>query len=115
MDKMSIANIRNDTDDKKIFEHPSTLIRLAYLLMGVIKEKKHSKKYKPVIANWIDIEKDICMTVGVMMNNRNSIGTRFNDVAERLKIQVNHDNFMANIIILKRENLAEFIKEIGYS
>ena len=102
MERMSIANIRNDTDDKKIFEHPSTLIRLAYLLMGVIKEKKHSKKYKPVIANWIDIEKDICMTVGVMMNNRNSIGTKFNDVAERLKIQVNHDNFMANIIILKR-------------
>ena len=114
MDKMSIANIRNDTDDKKIFEHPSTLIRLAYLLMGVIKEKKRSKKYKPVIANWIDIEKDICMTVGVMMNNRNSIGTKFNEVAERLKIQVNHDNFMANIIILKRENLAEFIKEIGH-
>ena len=37
MNNISIANIRNDTDDKKIFEHPSTLIRLAYILMGVLK------------------------------------------------------------------------------
>jgi len=37
MKNLSIANIKNDTDDKKIFEHPSTLIRLAYLLMGVLK------------------------------------------------------------------------------
>ena len=37
MKTVSIANIRNDTDDRKIFEHPSTLIRLAYILMGVQK------------------------------------------------------------------------------
>ena len=37
MKYISIANIRNDTDDRKIFEHPSTLIRLAYILMGVLK------------------------------------------------------------------------------
>ena len=57
MSNISIANIRNDTDDKKIFEHPSTLIRLAYTLMGVLKEKKKAKLHKPFIANWIDLEK----------------------------------------------------------
>jgi hypothetical protein len=33
---VSIANIKNDTDDRKIFEHPSVLIRMAYLLMGIL-------------------------------------------------------------------------------
>jgi hypothetical protein len=37
MRAVNIANIRNDTDDKKIFEHPSTLIRLAYMLMGILR------------------------------------------------------------------------------
>lgn len=53
------------------------------------------------------------MVVGVMMDNRNVIGTRFNEVAERLKISVNHDNFMANIIVMKKENLSPFIKEVS--
>ena len=57
MKHMSIATIRNETDDKKIFEHPSTLIRLAYVLMGVLKEKKRTKSHKPFLANWIDMEK----------------------------------------------------------
>jgi len=48
--------------------------------------------------------------VGVMMDSRNVIGTRFNEVAERLNISVNHDNFMANIIVIKKENLSAFIK-----
>ena len=34
---ISIANIRGDTEDRRIFQHPSTLIRLAYLLMGILK------------------------------------------------------------------------------
>lgn len=55
MNNISIANIRNDTDDKKIFEHPSALIRIAYLLMGILKVKKNAKHYKPFIANWIDL------------------------------------------------------------
>ena len=113
MNNLSIANIKNDTDDKKIFEHPSTLIRLAYLLMGVLRERRRTKISKPFIANWIDLEKEICMVVGVMMDSRNVIGTRFNEVAERLNISVNHDNFMANIIVIKKENLTAFIKEIG--
>jgi len=38
-----------------MFEHPSALIRIAYLLMGILKEKKKSNNYKPFIANWIDL------------------------------------------------------------
>jgi len=37
MSSVSIANIHNDTDDKKMFEHPSALIRIGYLLMGILK------------------------------------------------------------------------------
>lgn len=56
MPRFCIANIKNDTDDRKIFEHPSTLIRLAYLLMGILREKRKNKGgYKPFIANWIDM------------------------------------------------------------
>lgn len=53
------------------------------------------------------------MIVGVVMDSRNTIGSRFSEVTERLKMNVNHDNFMANIIIIKKDNLSEFIKEIG--
>lgn len=106
MSNFCIANVKNDTDDRKIFQHPSTLIRLAYLLMGILREKRKSKGgYKPFIANWMDLEKDVCMLVGVMMEGKNSIGHRFNEVAEELKIEVNHDNFMANIIVMKKDHV----------
>ena len=46
---VSFANIRCDTKEKRIFEHPYTLIRLAYLLMGIQKQKqKQRKKYKDI-------------------------------------------------------------------
>ena len=45
------------------------------------------------------------MTVGVMFHYKNSIGSKFNEVADRLKIQVNHDSFMANIIMMKKDSL----------
>lgn len=46
--------------------------------MGIMKERKKSKHYKPFIAAWIDFEKEICMVVGVMKDRKNTIGTRFN-------------------------------------
>ncbi len=110
---VSIANIKSDTDDRKMFEHPSALIRIAYLLMGILKERRHAKTYKPFIANWIDLEKEVCLVVGVMMDSKNAIGIKFNQIAEKLNIQVNHDNFMANIILLQKDRLPEFLKEIG--
>lgn len=110
---LSIANIRSDTADRKLFQHPSMLIRLAYILMGVLKERKKAKSTRPFIANWIDLEGEICLCVGVMLEGKNSIGDRFNKVAEKLKIEVDHDNFMANIIVFHKDHLSEFIKEIS--
>ena len=55
------------------------------------------------------------MVVGVMVDNKNSIGNKFNKIAERLQIDVDHDNFMANIIVIHKEHLSEFIKEISKS
>ena len=68
---------------------------------------------KPFIANWIDLEKEVCLVVGVMMDSKNAIGIKFNQIAEKLNIQANHDNFMANIILLQKDRLPEFLKEIG--
>ncbi len=78
---ISIANIKNDTDDRKIFQHPSALIRIAHLLMGILKEKKKGKTLRPFIANWIDLERELCLMVGVMMDSKNSIGNKFNKIA----------------------------------
>jgi hypothetical protein len=61
----------------------------------------------------MDLEKEICMIVGVMMNSRNATGQLFLSAAQKLNIEVNQDNFMANIIVIKKDNLADFIKEIG--
>jgi hypothetical protein len=64
---ISIANIRSDTEDRKIFQHPSMLIRIAYILMAILRERKKAKSNRPFIANWIDLEGSICLAVGVMM------------------------------------------------
>ena len=40
---------------------------MAYLLMGILKERKKAKSNRPFIANWIDLEGEICLAVGVMM------------------------------------------------
>lgn len=34
---LSIVNVKSDTDDRKLFEHPSALIRLAYLMMNILR------------------------------------------------------------------------------
>jgi len=46
---VSIANIKNDTDDRKIFEHPSVLIRIAYILMGILSEKAKEKNRQKAV------------------------------------------------------------------
>ena len=48
-----------------------------------------------------------------MLEGKNSIGDRFNKVAEKLKMEVDHDNYMANIIVFHKDHLSEFIKEIS--
>ena len=54
---VSIANIKNDTDDRKMFQHPSALIRIAHLLMEISIERKKAKSNRPLVAIWIDMER----------------------------------------------------------
>jgi hypothetical protein len=39
MNTINFANIRCDTKEKRIFEHPVTLIRFSHLLMGIQKQR----------------------------------------------------------------------------
>jgi len=34
---LSIVTVKSDTDDRKLFEHPSALIRLAHLMMSILR------------------------------------------------------------------------------
>jgi hypothetical protein len=47
----------------------------------------------------------MCTVVGVMFDLKNSVGTKFNEVAQKLKIEVNHDYFMSNIIMMPTDYL----------
>jgi hypothetical protein len=50
--------------------------------------------------------------VGVVHGSRNNLGVRFIRIAEKLNIAVNHDHFMASIIFIQKERMAEFLKEM---
>jgi hypothetical protein len=50
--------------------------------------------------------------VGVVQGSRNNFSGRFIQIAEKLKIAVNHDHFIASIIFIQKERMAEFLKEI---
>lgn len=78
---MSLANIKGDTDDRKLFQHPSALMRIANLLMDITIQRKKAKTSKPMVAIWIDLEREICQVVGVMADPKNSTGNKFNKVA----------------------------------
>ena len=80
----SFVNLPNDTLDRKIFEHPFTLIRLAYILMYMNKEKKRWKITRPFIASLQNNETERSTMVGVMMDQKNSFMNKFNAVTESL-------------------------------
>lgn len=40
-----------------------------------------------------------------MPDTKNNMGTRFNYAVEKLNIEVKHDKFMANIMIIPKDNL----------
>jgi hypothetical protein len=49
--------------------------------MDITVHRKKAKSSKPLVAIWIDLEKDVCQVVGVMTDPKNSIGSKFNKVA----------------------------------
>jgi hypothetical protein len=108
---ISIANIRGDSESRMLFQHPSALIRMAHLLMAITREEKRSRP-KPLIANWIASENELCLSVGVSLEQKNVLGVRFNTVVTKLGIATEHDNFDANIIAFSKEHLSSFIREI---
>jgi len=50
--------------------------------------------------------------VGVVHGSRNNLSARFIQIAEKLNIAINHDHFMASIISIQKERMAEFLKEM---
>lgn len=117
MKAVSVANIHSDTEGRKLFEHPATLVRMAYLLLGISREKEKKfkgKTNKPLIATWIaSSTKDICVVAGVMLESKNKIGTKFSEICDKLNLESIQDSFMANIIVIKKESLGEFLKELN--
>ena len=79
-------NITCDSQDRKIFEHPFTLIRLAYVLMHMNKEKKRWLTAKPFIASLQNNETGKSTLVGVMMDQTNTFMNKFNLVIDKLKV-----------------------------
>lgn len=97
--------------ENKLFEHPVTLMKLSYLLMGIMKEKKKSRNYKAFVASLQNA--DQCLIVGVVIDSKNEMGKKFNEVAETLSINVKQDGFQSNIMIIPKEALYAFVKTIG--
>jgi hypothetical protein len=61
--------------------------------MTMLREHKRSRTLKPLIANWIGVESQLCLSVGVSIDHRNSLGNRFNAVAAKIGIDTLQDNF----------------------
>lgn len=76
----SFVNFPSDTQERKIFEHPFTLIKFAYMLMSMNKEKRKMKYYKPFIASLHNKENNTSLMVGVMSDSKNTFASKFNFV-----------------------------------
>jgi hypothetical protein len=63
------VNIYNDTEDRKLFQHPNVLSKFAYILMIMNKQKK--KKDKPFIASISNNVTKTAQIVGIMSDPKN--------------------------------------------
>ena len=119
--RINFSNIRCDTREKKIFEYYPTLMKLAYMLMGIQRQRKiESSKTLvrnvsaiPFIISLLDTDKQLCMIVGVVPDSKSNIGSCFNSTVTKLKIEVQHDKFMSNVIVIPKDSLLEFTKDVG--
>jgi hypothetical protein len=53
------------------------------------------------------------LLVGVVPEQKNDMGNRFNVVVEKLKIPVTHDRFLSNVIMIPQDSMINFVKEVG--
>ena len=80
--------------------------------MGIVQERtKKGGEVKSFFANWVDMEKDVAIVVGVTREQEGNIGKNFIAIAEEIGIMISHEEFMSNIIMLKKEDLVPFIKK----
>jgi hypothetical protein len=96
------VNILNDTEDRKILEHPYVLIKLAYMMMAMNKEKKKLKHNKPFIASLQNNATQTSQMVGIINEPKNSFSSKFNSVIEKFNIDVRMDGFMNNVMTVPK-------------
>ena len=109
----SFVNFPSDTQDRKLFEHPFTLIKFAHMLMQMNKEKRRMKYYKPFIASLQNNEAGTSLLVGVMSDPKNSFSSKFNFAVEKLNVDVRIDSFMGNTMIAPKNPVVKIIRELG--
>ncbi len=94
------------------------------MLMGIQKQRKQqqtslnkkiSAQLVPCVVSLQDVDKNLCLIVGVVPDHKSEMGATFNAVSSEMKIQVKHDRFMSNVIVVHKDNLIEFIKKVGGS
>lgn len=86
------------------------LVRLANMLMGIRRQKKnssaqyHGPKF-PYVVSLQDADKNICLVVGVVPDQKNDMGMKFNAVLHKFNIPAQHDRFLSNVVIIPKENI----------
>ena len=51
--------------------------------------------------------------MGVTPERKNHLGSKFSEAVEKLKLQVHHDKFTPNVIVVEKETLLPFLMEVG--
>ena len=72
------------------------------MLISMNKEKKKQKYNKPFIAALQNNDTATSLMVGVMADQRNNFGTKFERVVDKLNIDVTMNSFTANIMTLPK-------------
>ena len=70
--------------------------------MGIQHSRKNKAETKPFVISLQDTEKGLCTIIGVQTNRKNTLGNQFNNAATKLNVEVKHDNFMSNIMIIPK-------------
>ena len=71
------------------------------------------KYYKPFIASLQNNENNTSLMVGVMSEAKNNFSSKFNQVVEKLNVEVRIDSFMGNIMIVPKDSMVKVIRELG--
>ena len=78
--------------------------------MGIQRQRKAATSKSnpsaiPCVASLLDLDKGISLIVAVVPDQKNNMAGKFSSVVTKLNIEVKHDRFMSNIIIVPKESL----------